>query len=240
MQPTPAPGLDPRDFNAEQIYLVSRRAVIPVLKHLVAAQSKTGLFPSILGGPDDLRLLQDGFQFAEEADQTTELVLEAAETFSVDAWLTQAAKQRLADAETKPQLLEDVGKWPLFGAPRVGLIAHEDAPREEVYVGNFRVDASWKIPGKLMWSAINYDMGPELHCAFHKRWSAKYGSEVIASTGSVIQCHVKHPPRTRADAIQLAWEHYYYCYDIVSQGCGSVSNLAASLKGSEYWYFWWD
>ena len=28
--------------------------------------------------------------------------------------------------------------------------------------------------------------------------------------------------------------------DIVEQGCGSVSYLAATLINSPYWYFWWD
>ncbi|MBL8817724.1 MAG: DUF4253 domain-containing protein [Planctomyces sp.] len=28
--------------------------------------------------------------------------------------------------------------------------------------------------------------------------------------------------------------------DIVEQGCESISNLAATLVNSGYWYFWWD
>jgi hypothetical protein len=28
--------------------------------------------------------------------------------------------------------------------------------------------------------------------------------------------------------------------DIVDQGCESISNLAATLLNSPYWYFWWD
>jgi hypothetical protein len=38
----------------------------------------------------------------------------------------------------------------------------------------------------------------------------------------------------------LAWEQYWYCLDIVDQGVGSVSALAATLLNSTYWYFWWD
>jgi hypothetical protein len=35
-------------------------------------------------------------------------------------------------------------------------------------------------------------------------------------------------------------EHYDYCSDIVDQGTGILSKLAASLATHNGWYFWWD
>jgi len=40
--------------------------------------------------------------------------------------------------------------------------------------------------------------------------------------------------------MELAKEQYIFCNDIVDQGVGTVSALAATLLDSNYWYFWWD
>ena len=40
--------------------------------------------------------------------------------------------------------------------------------------------------------------------------------------------------------MDLAWEQYLYCQDIVVQGCETIANLAATLLNSPFWYFWWD
>jgi uncharacterized protein DUF4253 len=59
-------------------------------------------------------------------------------------------------------------------------------------------------------------------------------------SGDIVECAVTRPPTDRNAATILAWEQYWYCVDIVEQGCESVSNLAATLLNSPYWYFWWD
>ena len=51
---------------------------------------------------------------------------------------------------------------------------------------------------------------------------------------------VAERPGTRAEALALAQEHYDYCYDIVDQGVGTLSQLAAALMNDDWWYFWWD
>ncbi len=51
---------------------------------------------------------------------------------------------------------------------------------------------------------------------------------------------VKQRPQTREAAIDLAREQYVYCNDIVDQGVGTLSVLAAVLMESDWWYFWWD
>ena len=40
--------------------------------------------------------------------------------------------------------------------------------------------------------------------------------------------------------MELAWEQYWYCTDLVEHGHGSIANLAATLLDAPYWYFWWD
>ena len=51
---------------------------------------------------------------------------------------------------------------------------------------------------------------------------------------------VSRRPGSREEAIALARDQYHYCPDIVDQGVEAIAPLAASLKGSNWWYFWWD
>jgi hypothetical protein len=56
----------------------------------------------------------------------------------------------------------------------------------------------------------------------------------------MVECFVARPPLTRADALILAREQYFYCGALVHQGAGSVVELAEILIGRKRWYFWWD
>jgi hypothetical protein len=124
------------------------------------------------------------------------------------------------------------------------LVTHRDIVSEEflpeVYVGLFRREHSWEVFAPLRWSAVNYDIGPEVHVAIHKYWQQSYGAEVVSATAEIVQCAVTNPPRSKEVAMTLAREQYLYCPDIVWQGVGTISELAASLMNHDYWYFWWD
>jgi hypothetical protein len=51
---------------------------------------------------------------------------------------------------------------------------------------------------------------------------------------------VETRPQSRAAALDLAREQFLYCSDIVEQGVGTLSALAAALMENDWWYFWWD
>jgi hypothetical protein len=51
---------------------------------------------------------------------------------------------------------------------------------------------------------------------------------------------VARPPQDLTSAWALAEEQYRYCEDIVTQGVGTVWELARELKNNPVWYFWWD
>lgn len=73
-----------------------------------------------------------------------------------------------------------------------------------------------------------------------KHWAGRYGAEIYAVTGDVIECTVERPPTTRDEAMELAREQFLLCTDIVYQGTESISLLAATLQDCSAWYFWWD
>ena len=61
-----------------------------------------------------------------------------------------------------------------------------------------------------------------------------------AISSDVIEMRVERPPSTREAAFAVAEEQFAYCSDIVLQGTGSISALAATLMNGTAWYFWWD
>src|SRR5262249_38060142 len=137
---------------------------------------------------------------------------------------------------------EILGDWPGEIAEKGSISLHRDVlSREikpEIYLGLVTIEKCWHLPAALNYGGWNACPGPEVHCAFHRGWHDRFGAEITGMSGDVVECMVKNPPRNRQQATTLAWEQYWYCSDIVEQGCGSIFNLAATLLNSSYWYFW--
>ncbi|MEO0476072.1 MAG: DUF4253 domain-containing protein [Planctomycetota bacterium] len=96
------------------------------------------------------------------------------------------------------------------------------------------------MPAVIQYGGWNDCPFPAEQSGIMRHWQQTYGAQIISMTGDVVECHVERPPQDRDSAIELAWQQYWYCYDIVDQGCETVSNLGATLINSSYWYFWWD
>jgi len=96
------------------------------------------------------------------------------------------------------------------------------------------------IPAHLRWGGWNEHPHAEYHVAAWRAWRDRYGANLIGMTHDTLIMKVEKPPNSRKEAYKLAEEQYLYCNDIVDQGVGSVTNLAAGLLNSKYWFFWWD
>jgi len=100
----------------------------------------------------------------------------------------------------------------------------------------------WEVPAILGWDGgCNYGLEPLDHVVYLRDWHARYGVELVGmSSDQVLEVVVARPPTTPAEALAVAAEHYDYCPDIVDQGVGTLTRLAADQVGSASWYFWWD
>jgi len=211
-----------------------------VLDEYRAQYPATRQYPFLIGDAEDLELLQEYIE--EEAHDPAE-ILRASLEVDPSAWIAE----RRASIEEDFDGLDDaeiVGEWPdgEVGETEIGL--HKDVItgeiKPEVYLGLATVDEPWQLPAILNYGNWNDCPPPEVHAAFHRDWLRKYGAEIVGMSNDVVQCVVKNPPHDREAAMELAWEHYWYCSDVVEQGCGSIANLAAALLDSPCWYFWWD
>ena len=106
-----------------------------------------------------------------------------------------------------------------------------------------------KIPVKNPWEVFAYlPFGGWNDCpdttalmAVSKYWNEQHGAVPAVLTYDTLEYSVP-APIAEESARELAAEQYAFCADIIEQGAPSmtVGKLAADLKNSNIWYFWWD
>jgi Domain of unknown function (DUF4253) len=198
----------------------------------------TGQYPFLIGDARALAQITEaaGFNKTEPA-----AIMRASLEVDISDWIGARRK----DVEGYGLVLDELlGEWP-DEIPETGSIGiHKEVLtrtiKPEVFIGFVKIEQPWQLPAFVKYGGWNDCPGAEFHCAFHRRWQQRFGSEITGMSGDVVECIVKNPPRDQEAATALAWEQYWYCFDIVEQGCDSILNLAATLLNSPYWYFWWD
>lgn len=100
------------------------------------------------------------------------------------------------------------------------------------------VKEPWQVFAYLPMGGWNECPTAEEHMAVAKYWYEQYGAVVAKISNDNIEYYVPDP--VTEDDFTLAEEQLAYCSDIVLQGVGSLTTLAASLRESTVWYFWWD
>ena len=223
---------------------VSGNEAVAKLLELRKDFADSGKYPFIIGNAEGFQLIEDnaGLQVPSSKE-----ILEKSESVIVTDWF----------AEQKEEFEEDdfdiVGKYtqPEMSARDLGMdfdlsmIGHQDilkkVPYSKVLTWNIsRFREPWMLPAFVKFGGWNECPMPEIHCAMMKYWQEKYKAEIISMTSDVIECKVQNPPRSEEEVMNLAWEQYLYCKDIVDQGSRTISRLATTLYDSDYWYFWWD
>ena len=198
----------------------------------------TGEYPFLIGDAEELERIREAAEY--NAQNFDDLIRESL-NLDLSNWL----RERREEFEEYEFSEEDtLGEWPGEVTEKGSISLHLDVLsrkiKKEVFLGLARINQPWQLPAVLKYGAWNDCPAPEVHCAFHRKWQSEFGAEIVGMSGDVVECVVKNPPRDKAASIELAWQQYWYCADIVEQGCESVSNLAATLINSKYWYFWWD
>jgi hypothetical protein len=172
--------------------------------------------------------------------------LSAAEAIKFPADLLKMRRdERAAFADPDEDEYEPpLGEWPTAESRSTGLsVAHDlrtGEPLAKVYIVLVPTNDSTTIPAHLHWGNWNECPAPEYHVAALRQWRDAYGAELVGLGRDTIDLKVARKPTTRDEAIELARVQYVYCNDIVDQGTGSYSVLAAELMAHDWWFFWWD
>ena len=108
-----------------------------------------------------------------------------------------------------------------------------------VVLAEIPVKHPWEVFAWLPFGGWNECPANEDHMAVAKYWFEAYGAVPALMTHDVLEYSLPAPV-SREKAIEVAWEQFTYCSDIVEQGVGTVGALADGLAQSTVWYFWWD
>lgn len=226
------------------------------MRRLLDQRADTGLHPTLFGNKESAdaialdyswsidskkvkQVIKQSFQYnlslelarfymAEECDEDDQEIRQAEE-----AWLMVGGREAVRDNHQDDI---EAGQESVLYACMDG-----DELLETAYVGLWQIPEPWHAFAYLgLGEDPDQIIGGAKHCAIHRHWQERWGAEVVALQENRVECFVKRPPLTREDALILAREQYFYCGDLVSQGAGSVVELAEILLGSRLWFFWWD
>lgn len=205
--------------------------------------------PVIIGDDAQLERLAD--QFSMDDPAVAGIAIPGRTTRTAAAILDAASKLRFPEDLARwaggfpaDQLNAPEGKWPMMTETGgSGLTIASDVstgkPFDRVHILLIPAAASWEVPAYLRWGDWNACPPPEYHVAALRSWHERFGVELVAINGDTMNLRAARPPENRDTALALARAQYSYCPDIVDQGVGTLSALAAILMG-EWWYLWWD
>jgi hypothetical protein len=198
--------------------------------------------PLILGSPRDAGILLEGFELA--GSTVVEEAIETARTLDLDAWISDRRAEAEAECYADSKPIPPRSPW----TPDVMRQDHLNSVRDirtrefhgQVIVALLPTDQAPHAAAHLRFGAWNDCPDPATHVAFAERWYRSNGAIPVVNTFDIIEFRVGRPISSRDEAIAIATEQFFYCTDIVYQGCQTLDLLAASLLKAPYWYFWWD
>lgn len=207
-------------------------------------------WPVIIGGDDDLERIAEQVTMADprvsgveipgvEIRSPKDILLAAANiTFPTDL-------RKWSGAYKADDLRAPMGEWPSkvdVGPPSPIVAIDTVAGKfyDRVHILLIPTKFGWQVPAYLRWGDWNACPPPEYHVAALRSWSHDFSADLVGLNGDTINLRAANRPKTRETATRLARQQYAYCPDIIDQGVGSISALAATLMASEWWYLWWD
>jgi hypothetical protein len=196
--------------------------------------------PVVMGADEAVRILADAFSPARPNKTSVAAILAAADCIRHPQDL---AEERIRAAMLWEPPPPPVGEWPATPSPSAGLTVamnSDQALLHKVHIALIPTDDWTTVPAHLRWGGWNACPRAEYHVAALRSWRDRFGAELIGLSSDRMDLRVARRPHTRAQALELAREHYIYCNDIVDQGEGTVSRLAACLIADDWWNFWWD
>lgn len=106
-----------------------------------------------------------------------------------------------------------------------------------IYLVEVPVKEPWQVFAYVPFGGWNECPDADEQMAVAKYWYEKYGAVPAHFSNDMIQYYLPKP--VTDNTMSVAEEHMGYCEDIVLQG-DNLTTLAATIKESTVWTFWWD
>lgn len=121
-----------------------------------------------------------------------------------------------------------------------GYWSYRTGKTETVVLAEIPVTKPWEIFAWLPFGGWNECPDTEVLMAVSKYWYEAFGAAPAVMTHDILEFSLPAPVRAQ-EAMDLAWNHYAFCHDIIDQGQEmTIGMLADVLAQSTVWYFWWD
>ena len=193
----------------------------PIEQAIAKAKTQPGLDPLYAHLRDEHQLLIESVR-DYDADWAAELAGENPLEVPADYW----------------------GPWPEGMQSADRLISLDDwqtgRPKDKVFITILPTEAAWQAPIYLRFGGWNANPPPYVHAAAFRHWGETYGAVPVVIQSDTVEMLVADPASDRDAARELATQQYLYASDIVDQGVGDLSALAALLHKGGFWNFWWD
>jgi len=208
---------------------------------LAAARRTAGLYPVLVGGstageshPDKWEL--DPGLASYPGDHDADEVL-------ADLWEEYAAEAEDADWPGLAPAGTPEADPDARAAEVTDSLTGDASPLKEPRLALVPARRSADIPAAVGWCGpvnLTNDVAPL--CAVLRSWEDRFGIRVVALTFDRLTVSVAAPPRTPAEAMATAAEHYAFCPDNITQGPhASLREYAErEVLGARSWSFWWD
>jgi hypothetical protein len=186
------------DFQYELIRTAPAEALAVCLK--LRAEGHGKFTPVIVDSPDKYALNPD--EFANLRGELPE-ILSAARELSVQDFFTE---RRTADLGLYAELEE--GEWPA--------VPHTFEPYlpqhlSEVFIAKVPAPNSFEALAYIGFGGWNECPTDEEHVGVLRYWHERYGADLVAIGGDMIECTVERPPITQDEALVLASAPSFSC-----------------------------
>ena len=208
--------------------VVSGERVIEAWARLRALTEGNGLYPLVLGTPEDLEELDSS---RPDSLGSIASMRDAAARVDLDALIGAA-----------PSASANAGAWPEDGEPNEGFALPfdpaTDAPFDEIVLALLPCARSGDVPATLGLVSAGLPDVATLGAAL-ARWHDAHGAEIVGVAGAMMELAVERPPQDRESALALARERSAIC-PALPASAGSLSALAATLLHSGSWFLFWE
>jgi hypothetical protein len=201
-------------------------------RRLNAAADRTGCRPVLIPSAEEVKpVVEEG---------TPAQRLAACDKLDPAAVLSPHGSWVDLDADMQEAYLD---RWPddvdrLDGFRMVHDLQGRPAP---VIVALVIAEYGWQIPTMLSYGNWNDCPAPAVHGVVLRHWYQRYGAELVGLTHDGMEFALARPPRTREDAMALAYDYVTYSLDGMSlYDADDLPDLAACLIDADVLRLWWD
>ncbi len=260
------PWLDPADDNFFARPNIAERNIrraqlpadrlLPTLQQLRDSALQTGWWPVLVGRPEQSEYVRGQCFLEVEPARPVADVLAEANAIDPTDWF-KGREERWRDLcgqyprlqQHFEELTQTANQWPKDTNPPAKRLSEDSCVKHWTDDGPEVVllvpcSEPWEVPAHLNFGNWNDCPHPAEHSAIWRYWHERWGATILAVGESPLCGIASCLPAERIEAIELAWQHFFYDNDVMNLDdaftAKTIPALAQIRMTYPVWMFWWD